>query len=366
MSETSIDLDGSQQRMDTPLPQLHQHSPLSYEQPKHHSFPYGDLLSVRHDISSASNFTGPKLSPNRRRVLVGKFKSLPKLMPVKRSSSIGSCGSNSRAKKGVRWKPMIDLQNPKSLDNAALEMENLYCSTSSSEYKYPMHNKYNSLDTPDVKCADLQFLVSKTKPDGPLYCDLCQQKIQQISPSPNPERVGYEINLKHSFSAPLITNEHVEDSCGRDRRNSWQSKFLDKIGFRTRRRTSSPYSEPQCKPGTTDCISFSSQSLPNIALWADCSLPAGVEQLEEIGSTFDPLDTTGEGRSRGNVFPLLNSAELPCVKTPVVPYSVLEMDASFPPTSRKDSDILSESSLDASSWKSADWTTLLGGDVRSS
>lgn len=364
MSEISIDLDGSQQRMDTPLPQVQQHSPLTYERPKHHLFSSGDFLSVRPGISSISNLTESKLSLNRRRALVGKFKSLPKLMPVKRNSSIGSSGSNSKAKKGVRWKPMVESPGAKSLDNPTLEKEKLYANTSSGKYKHPMHNIYNSLDTPDVKFADLEFPVLKTKLDEPLYCDLCQQRIQQISASTNPETLGYEINLKHSVSAPLITNEHIENNCGRNRSHSWQNKFLDKIRFRARRRTSSPCSELECKPGITDCTSFSSQSVPNIAFWTDSSLPRDIQELEE----FDPLASTAEESLRGNVLPLLNSAptELPSVKTLLVPYPELEMDASSPPTSRKDSDTPNESSLDASSWKSADWTTLLGGDIRSS
>lgn len=369
MSEISIDLGGSQQRMDTPLPQARQHSPLTYEHPDHQLFLSGNLLSVRPGISSISNLTESKLSLNRRRALIGKFKSFPKLMPIKRNSSIGSSGSNSRAKKGVRWKPMTDLPPAISLDNPTSQKEKPYSITSGGEYKHSMHNRYNSLGTPDVKFADLEFPVLKTKLDEPLYCDLCQKRIQQILALTHSETVGYDINLKHSVSAPLITDEYIENSCGLNRSYSWQNKFLDKIRFRTRRRTSSPCSELQCKPGITDSTSLYSQSVPNIAFWADSSMPTDIQEVKEFGSEFDPLARTTKESMRENVSPLLGSApaELPSVKTVLVPYFELEMDASSPPTSRKDSDTLNErSSLDASSWKSADWTTLLGGDIRSS
>lgn len=363
MSETSIDLDVSQRGMDIPMPQSQpqQHSPLTYEQQKHHSFSGGDLLNVRPGSSSISNLTEPKLSPSCRRALIGKFKSLPKLMPVKRNSSLGSSGSSSRAKKGVRWKPMIGSSDTKCLYNHELEMEKLYSSAYDGKYKYSMHNRYKSLDTPDVKFADHDFPVSKTKLDEPLYCDLCQKRIQQISASPNPETLGHKVILKHSVSAPLITDEHIEKNCGHDRSHSWQNKFLDKIRFRTRRRESSLFNELQRKPGVTGCASFSSQSVPNIAFWTNCSLPTAFQQLED-DSEFAHLDIASKESLRQNILPLLNSAsaEPPSVKTLLVPNPELGMDASSLPTSRKNSDILSESSIDASSWKSADWTTLLG------
>lgn len=363
MSEISIDLNGSQQRVDTPMPQLQQHSPLTYKQPKHHSFPGGDLLSVRPDSSSISSLTEPELSPNCRRALIGKFKSLPKLMPIKRNSPMGSFGSNSKAKKGVRWKPMIDSPGTKSLNSPVLEMERLYSSTSSDKCKYLIHNRGNSSDTTDVKFTDCEFPVLKTRLCEPLYCDLCQQR---ISASSNPETVGYEINLKHSVSAPLITNEHTDNSRGHGSSHSWQNKFLDKVRFRTRR-GSSPCSELQCKPGVTECTSLSSQSVPNIAFWASM-LPTDSQELEEIDSEIAPLASTSKESFGGNILPLFNlaSAELPSIKTLVVPNPELEMDALSPPNSRKNSDILNESSVDTSSWKSADWTTLLGGDIRSS
>lgn len=367
MSEISIDVDVSQRGIDTPLPQSQpqQYSPLTYEQQKHRSFSGGDLLNVRPVSSSISSLTEPNLSPSCRRALIGKFKSLPKLMPVKRNSSLASSGSSSRAKKGVRWKPMTDSSDSKYLYNHELEMEKLYSSAYDGKYKYPMHNRYNSLDTPDVKFADHNFPVPKTKLDEPLYCGLCKKRIQQISASPNPEAVGHEVILKHSVSAPLITDEHIEKNFGHDRRHSWQNKFLDKIRFRTRRRESSLFNELQCKPGITECVSFSSQSAPNIAFRTNCSLPTAFQQLEDTDSKFVPVDIASKESLRQNVLPLLNSAsaELPSVMTLLVPNPELGMDATSLPTSRKNSDILSESSIDASSWKSADWTTLLGGNV---
>jgi hypothetical protein len=180
--------------------------------------------------------------------------------------------------------------------------------------------------------------------------------------------MGYGINLKHSVSAPLITDEHIESNCGCSRNHAWQNKFLDKIRFRTRRRTSSPCSELHCRPGIIDYTSFSSQSVPNIAFWTDSSLPTNVQELEEFDSEFDPLASRAEDNFRENVLPFLSStsAELQSGKTLLIPYPELEMDVSSLHTSRKDSDTLNESSLDASSWKSADWTTLLGGDIWSS
>ncbi|PNF25364.1 hypothetical protein B7P43_G10925 [Cryptotermes secundus] len=367
MSEISIDVDVSQPGIDTPLPQSQpqQYSPLTYEQQKHHSFSGGDLLNVRPVSSSISSLTEPKLSPSCRRALIGKFKSLPKLIPVKRNSSLASSGSSSRAKKGVRWKPMTDSSDSKYLYNHELEMEKLYSSAYDGKYKYPIHNRYNSLDIPDVKFADHDFPVLKTKPDEPLYCDLCKKRIQQISASPNPEALGHEVILKHSVSAPLITDEHIEKNFGHDRSHSWQNKFLDRIRFRTRRRESSLFNELQHKPGIPECVSFSSQSVPNIAFWTNFSLPTACQQLEDTDSKFVPVDIASKESLRQNVLPLVNSAsaELPSVKTLLIPNPEVGMDATSLPISRKNSDILSESSIDASSWKSADWTTLLGGNV---
>jgi hypothetical protein len=97
-------------------------------------------------------------------------------------------------------------------------------------------------------------------------------------------------------------------------------------------------------------------------------LPTDSQELEEIDSEIAPLASTSKESFGGNILPLFNlaSAELPSIKTLVVPNPELEMDALSPPNSRKNSDILNESSVDTSSWKSADWTTLLGGDIRSS
>lgn len=366
MSEVSINMDGYQQGIDMPTPQPQQHSPLVHEHPKHHSFSGGDLISVGPDSSPISNLTEPKLISNRRRDLIMKFKSWPKLMPVKKSFA-GSCGSNSRAKKGVRWKPMTDPLGTKSMDTPGLEMEKMCSSTSGVKHKFPM-NKCNILDTPDVKFTDFEFPVVRTKFTESLYCDLCQQKMCHILSSPNPENVGYEINLKHSFSAPLIVSEHAGNSCGHDMGHLWQSKFIDNIKFTTRRRKSSPCTGLQCKPEVTECTSFSSQSAPNITFGLNSSLPIKSQELGETASDFAPLACASKEHLKGNVSPLLNSAlaELRTVKTSLVPNPELQMDASSPPTSRKDSDILNESSLDAASWKSADWTTLLGSDVLSS
>jgi hypothetical protein len=371
MSEISINLDISQQGMDTPVPQSQpqQRSPLTYEQQTHHSFSGGDLLNVRPDSSSISSLTETEPSPNCRRALIGKFKSLPKLISVKRNTSfVGSSGSGSRAKKGVRWKPMIGSPGTKCIYNHELEMEKLYPIVYGGKYEYPMRNRYSSSNTPDVKFTDHDFPVSKTKLDEPLYCDLCQQRIHQISVSPNPEKLGYEVNLKHSASAPHITDGHIQNSYVQDRCHSWQNKFLDKIGLRTRRRESSLCSELQHKPGVTECTSFSSQSVPNIAFWTNCSLASVFQQPEDTDTKFSPLHSVSKESLRQNVLPLINSpsAELTSVKTLLVPDPELGMDTSSLPTSRKNSDIPSESSIDVSSWKSADWTTLLGGNVLSS
>jgi hypothetical protein len=367
MSEISVNLDVSQQGMDTPVSQSQprQHSPLTYEQQTHHSSSGGDLPYVMPGSCSSSSLTETEPSPNCRRALIGKFKSLPKLIPVKRNTrSMGGSGSGSRAKKGVRWKPMIRSSVTKCLYNHELVMEKLYPSAYGGKYKYPMHNRYSSSDTPDVKFTDYDFPVSKSKLDEPLYCDLCQQRIRQISVSPNPETLGYEANLKHSVSAPQITEERIQNSYVQDRCHSWQSKFLDKIKFRTRRRESSLCSELQHKPGVTECTSFSSQSVPNIAFWTNCSLASAFQQLEDTDSKLSPLYSVSKESLRQNVYS--PSAELPSVKTLLVPNPELGMDAASVPTSRKNSDIPSESSIDASSWKSADWTTLLGSSVWSS
>jgi hypothetical protein len=370
VSEISINLDVPQQGMDMPIPQLQPqlHSLQTNEQQTHHSFSGGDLLDVRPDSCSISNLTESKPSPNCRRALIGKFKSLPKLIPVKRNSSVGSSGSSSRGKKGVRWKPMIGSAGTKCLYNHELEIQKLYSSAYDDKYKYPVYNRYNNADSPNVKFTDHDFPVSKIKFDEPLYCDLCQQRIHQISASPNPETLGYEVNLKHSVSAPHITDEHIQNNYVHDRRHSWQNKFLDKIRLRTRRRESSLCSEVQHKPGVTECTSFFSQSVPNIAFWTNCSLPTEFQHLEGTDSEFVPLHIASKESLKQNVLPLLKtpSAELPSVKTLPVPKPELGMDVPSLPTSRKDSDIISESSIDASSWKSADWTTLLGGNVWSS
>lgn len=357
MSEISINMEGYQQGLDVSTPQPQQHSPLVYEYPKHHSFSGGDLISVRPDSSTISNFTEPKLISNHRRGLIMKFKSLPKLMPVKKS---GSAGSNSRAKKGVRWKPLTEPPSAKSVDSSGLEMEKMCSSTSGIKYKYPM-----SRDTPDVKFTGFEFPVVKTRFTESLYCDLCQQKVCHILSSPNPEKVGYEINLKHSISAPLIVSDHAGNSCGHDRDHSWQNKFTDKY---TTRRESSPGTRLEYEPEVTECTSFSSQSVPNITFGENSSLPIKSQELGKTDSDFAPSVCASKEHLRGNVSSLHNSAlpEIPTVKTSLVTNPELQMDASFPPTYRKDSDILSESSLDAASWKSADWTTLLGSDVLSS
>lgn len=366
MSETSINMDGYPQGMDTPTPQPQQHSPLVHEYQKHHSFSGGDLISVRPDSSPISNLTEPKLISNHKRDLIMKFKSLPKLMPVKKSGPAGSC-SNSRAKKGVRWKPMTDPPDTKSVDTPGLEMEKMCSSTSGVKQKYPM-TKYNILGNPDIRFIDFEFPGVKTKFTESLYCDSCQQKMCHISSSLNLEKVGYEINLKRSLSAPLIVSEHAGNSRGHDRGHIWQSKFIDKSNFTTRRRESSPCTGLQCKPDMTECATFSSQSVPNITFGQNSSLPIKSQELGKTDSDFAPLACASKERSRGNVSPLLNSAwaEIATVKTSLVPNPELQMDVSSPPTSRKDSDILNESSLDAASWKSADWTTLLGSDVFSS
>jgi len=360
MSEISINMDGYQQGMDVPTPQPQQHSPLVYEHPKHHSFSGGELINVRPESSPFSNRTEPKLISNNTRDLIMKFKSLPKLMPIKKSSSSGNFGSNLRAKKGVRWKPMTDPPGTKSVDFPGLEMEKMCSSTSGVKYKYPMNR-----DTPDVKFTGFEFPVMKPRFTESLYCDLCQQKMCHILSSPNPEKVGYEINLKHSISAPLIASEHAGNICGHDRDHSWQNKFIDKL---TTGRESSPLTRLECKPEVTECTSFSSQSVPNITFGQKSALPIESQNLLKTASDCAPSICASEEHLRGNVSPLHNSSfpEIPTAKTSLVPNSELQMDASFPPTSRKDSDIHSESSLDAASWKSADWTTLLGSDVLSS
>lgn len=349
-----------------PTPQPQQHSPLAYKHPKHHSFSGGDLLSVKPESSSISNLMETNLISNSRRHLIMKFKSLPKLMPVKKSGSSGSCGSNSRAKKGVRWKPLTDPQHSKSVDTPGLEMEKIYSSTSGVKCRYPMDDKY-ILDTPDVKFTGFEFPVVKTRFAGSLYCDLCQQKMCHVLCSPSPEKVGHEINLKRSVSAPVTVNEHAWNSCGHDRGYSWQNKFTDKIKFTTRRE-SLPCTGLQCKPEVTECTSLFSQSAPNIRFSQNSTLLIESPELGKTGSDFAPLACVSKECLRENIPLLLNSAlaECPSVKTFLVPNPELEMDASSPPTSRKDSDILDESSLDAASWKSADWTTLLGTDVLSS
>ena len=353
-------MDGYQQGMDMPTPQPQQHSPLVYEHPKHHSFPGGELISVRPESSPTSNLTEPKLISNHTKDLIMKFKSLPKLMPVKKSSSAGSSVSSSRAKKGVRWKPMTDTPGTKSVDFLGLEMEKMCSSTSGVKYKYPMNR-----DTPDVKFTGFEFPVVKTRFTESLYCDLCQQKMCPILPSPNPEKVGYEKHLKRSISAPLIVSEHAGNSCGHDGDHSWQNKIIDKL---TTRRESSPGTRLECKPEVTECTSFSSQSVPNITFGQNRSLPIESHKLGKTDSDCAPSICASKEHLTGNVSPLNNSAypEIPTAKTSLVPNSELQMDASLPPPSRKDSDILSESSLDAASWKSADWTTLLGSDVLSS
>lgn len=360
MSEISINMDGYQERMHMPTPQPQQHSPLVFEHPKHHSFSGGDLISVKPDISPISNLTEPKAISNHTRDLIMKFRSFPKLMPVKISGSAGSCGSNLRAKKGVRWKPMANPPRTKSVDIPGLEMEKMCSSTSGVKYKYPMNR-----DTPDVNLAGKEFPVVKTKFTEPLYCDLCQQKMCHVWSSPSPEKVGNEINLKHSISAPLIVSENAGKSCGDDRDSLWQNKFIDKF---TTRRESSPGVRLEGTPEITECTSFSSQSVPNITFGQNSSLPIESQELRKTDSDFAPSIYTSKEHLRGNVSSLQNSAlpEIPTAKTSLVPNPELQIDVSFPPTSRKDSDILSESSLDAASWKSADWTTLLGSDVLSS
>lgn len=360
MSEISINMDGYQQGMDMPTPQPQQHSPLVYEHPKHHSFPGGELISVWPESSPVSNLTEPKLISNHTRDLIMKFKSLPKLMPVKKSGSAVSCGSNSRAKKGVRWKPMTDPPGTKSVDFPGLEMEKMCSSTSGVKYKYPMNR-----GTTDVKFTGFEFPVVKPRFTESLYCDLCQQKMCHILSSPNPEKVGYEKNLKRSISAPLIVSEHAGNSCGHDRDHSWQNTFTDKL---TTRRESSPGTRLECKPEVTECTSFSSQSVPNITFGQNRSVLIEPQKLGKTDSDCVPSICASKEHLRGNVSPCHNSAfpEIPTARTSLVPNSELQMDASFPPSSRKDSDILSESSLDAASWKSADWTTLLGSDVLSS
>ena len=360
MSEISINMDEYQQGMDMPTPQPQQHSPLVYERPKHHSFPGGELISVRPESSPISNLMEPKLVSNHTRDLIMKFKSLPKLMPVKKSSSAVSCGSNSRAKKGVRWKPMTDQQGTKSVDFLGLEMDKMCSSTSGVKYKYPMNR-----DIPDMKFTGFEFPVMKPRFTESLYCDLCQQKMCHMLSSPNPEKVGYEKNLKRSISAPLIVSEHAGNGCGHDRDHLWQNKFIDKL---TTRRQSSPGTRLECKPEVTECASFSSQSVPNITFGQNRSLPIESQKLGKTDSDCASSICASKEHLIGNVSPLHNSVfpEIPTAKTSLVPNSELQMDASFPPTSRKDSDILSESSLDAASWKSADWTTLLGSDFLSS
>lgn len=357
MSEISINMDGYQQGIHMPTPQPQQHSPLVYEYPKHHSFSGGDLIS---DISPISNLTEPKAISNHTRDLIRKFKSFPKLMPLKISGSAGSCGSISRARKGVRWKPMADSPRTKSVDTPGLETEKMCSSTSGVKYKYPMNRNIS-----DVKFTGKEFPVVKTKFTESLYCDLCHQKMCHVWSSPNPEKVGYEINLKHSFSAPLIVSEYAGNSCGHDRDHSWQNKSIDKF---TARRESLPGARLEGTPEVTECTSFSSQSVPNITFGQNSSLPIESQELGKTDSDFAPSIYTSKEHLRGNVSSLQNSAlpEIPTAKTSLVPNPELQIDASFPPTSRKDSDILSESSLDAASWKSADWTTLLGSDVLSS
>lgn len=353
-------MDGYQQGMDMPTTIQQQPSPLVYEHPKHHSFSGVELISVRPESSPISNLTEPKLISNHTRDLIMKFKSLPKLMPVKKSSSFGSCGSNSRAKKGVRWKPMTDPPATKSVDFPGLEMEKMCSSTSGVKYKSPMNR-----DTPGVKFTGFEFPVVKPRFTESLYCDLCQQKMCHILSSPNPEKVGYEINLKRSISAPLIVSEHAGNSCGHDRDHSWQNKFIDKL---TTRRESSPGTRLECKPEVTECTSFSSQSVPNITFGPNSSRPIESQKLGKTDSDCAPSICASKEHLRGNVSPPHNSAfpEIPTAKTSLVPNSKLQMDSSFPPASRKDTNILSKSSLDAESWKSADWTTLLGSDVLSS
>ncbi|XP_069702966.1 bestrophin-3-like isoform X2 [Periplaneta americana] len=356
MSEISIDVDGGPQEPDTPMPQYSSFSPA---QPKHHSFSGGEFLSLKPDTSSVSNLMEPRLSPGRRRALVGKIKSLPKLLPVKRHSSMGSAGSSSRSRKGVRWKPMTESPDTRYLDNSGLELERLY---HSSKERYPNHNRYNSLETSDIKFAGFEFPSMKSRlSEDAVYCELCRRRVQRISVSPNPEIMETELNLKHSASAPIMRTEEVE-VCVRNRSHSWQNKILDKIKFGTKRKESSPSSELQCKQELTDSTTFTSQSVPNLAFWVGNSLLS-----KELDKNV-PSVTASKESLGGKVLPPLNSssADVPPVKTLLVPNPEQERHASCPPTSRKNSDILTEGSQEASSWKSADWTTLLSGDVRRS
>ncbi|PSN43932.1 hypothetical protein C0J52_03772 [Blattella germanica] len=361
LSETSIDVDGSQQGINT-SPQL-KRSTLAYEKPaKHHSFSGGDFTHLKPTSASVSNFIDPKRSPSRSRALLGKIKSLPKLMPINRNSSFSSMG-NAKPKKGVRWKPMVDSASSKCLDPEGLELEKMY-SRGLNRFRAP---RLNSLETPDIKFTSLDFPSLRLKnPDEAIYCDLCRRRVQRISASPNPETMSIDTTteIKHCSSAPALRMYDVDRPCTRERSYSWQNKICDKMKSGSKRNGSIPYNELQIKEEEVDSAFFS-QSAPCLSLWESYLQPAKPPNLEDNGLRPSPLPSTSKEKTTGNFPPPDSpSAEFPSIKTLHVPNPELEMDASSPPTSRKNSDMV-EGSQDGVSWKSADWSTLLSDPKRS-
>lgn len=357
-SEISIDMDGTEQVIS---------SPLTHEETKHHSFSGADVPNQKKGPSPFSVAIDSKFSPvGRRRALLGKIKTLPKLMPVKRHSSMGSADGYSRHRKGVRWKSLAEAAEEKIMEPRALEFEKMYGRGSQSD-NLAIPNKFNSLDAPDIKFSNTEFpgLRSFRNPEEAIYCDMCRRRIQRFSVSPNPEIVNNVSVIKHCYSAPVLTNYQTESS-NRDRSHSWQNRIFDKMKNGAKKKEMTPLSEPKSKLRELDSA-FISHSAPCLSFWNNSVLCIKSPELEDNGLNFSTLTNSSKEKTEVNSFPASKSiAEVTPVKTFFVPNPELEMDTSSPPTSRKSSDVLNESSQDAGSWKSADWTTLLGTDLPNS
>ena len=373
LSEISIDVDGSEQGIS--LSKQPKNSSVDYGKQKHHSFSGTGFCNQKPGTSPFSAMVDSKFSPvGRKRALLRKIRSLPKLIPVKRNSSMGS--ADLRLKRGIRWKTLAESSVEKIITPRTLEFEKMYRRESKAD-TLSVPGKFISLETPEIKCANTLFpnLKNFRNPKEAIYCDMCRRRIQRISVSPNPEAVSFVNGMRRCYSVPVLIDDHSEN-LGRDRAYSWQNKVFDRVKNEAK---DIEQLNKFCERDST----FISHSAPSLLFWNNNLLYIKSPDINDNGLNFGMANE----KTDINSFQLSNSTP---VKTLLIPNPELEMDTSSPPSSRKnsemdtislplsrrnseldssspppspsrkDSEVLKENSQDAGSWKSADWTTLLG------